>query len=79
VEHSLKRKEHIINISDYFRRLHRKYKFIKNQPIMPGSKDASPDLGTALGIKHGKVKKQLSAKTMKENFDHKKFTVKGDK
>ena len=45
----------------------------------PNNPHIQQSIGDGLNIKHGKIKKQLPAKVMKREFNHKMFTVRRDK
>jgi len=67
-----------MNPAEYFKQLYAKYRSIDSQRIQPGQKDISPTLGEKLGIKSGKVRKQLPKKMMDREFNN-KFHIRGEK
>ena len=65
--------------AEYMKHLIRKYKTIQRGRNEPSNANVGQNLGDQLNINHGKIKKQLPAKVMKKEFNHKMFTVRRDK
>ena len=66
-----------MNINQYLSGVFHKYKLIAKTNNEPDA-HIQQSLGDNLGIKSGKVKKQIPAKLMNKEFNHKGFRLRGD-
>lgn len=64
-----------MNVYDYLKHLTVKYRCVNSQNCAPSDPGVNHTLGDALGVKSGKVKKQLKKKIMDEEFKERGFKI----